>query len=1112
MSNPPTLVFIPGAWNKPRCYDKVIKLLQDEHQLKCVSIALPTTSGDPQATFKDDLDVAREAIASETTQGRNVVVVAHSYGGMVGNSAIKGPPAEEAEYWVSQLTTQGLKALFEGREYTYAGWQDVPTWYIGTVEDHGLPVLAQRIIVGMAREMGGSVEHRELPTSHSPFLSQPEATVKIMLDAAKKQLPHDIQWTYSNDLEVITMDHQDGSYLPQGGWLNPPPNDYVEKVKSQHWKEFLDKARHLWKAASYMKPRESYGSIPPLKDGTNEVVDNECKAKMFMEAFFPKMAAPGAMENPEPNEEIRWDPITKEEVYGALQRMKARKAPGEDEIPTMVWKQIWPYLSEEIFQIFTASINLGYYPRQWKRARIVVLRKPNKPDYAIPGAYQPISLLNTLGKVLEAVVAKRLSYYAETYSLLPNTQFGGRPGRNTEQALLILSNAIDKAWIRSKVVTLVAFDLKGAFNGVNGSVIDGQLKAKGIPSILRSWVISFIEERTTSITFDNFKSTRLPLENAGLAQGSPPSPILFIFFNAVLVNQPVNHKGGSSAFIDDYFRWVVGPSAEENLRKLQEDDIPRIEQWANQTGSCFAAEKTELIHLTQRKSELSKGQLIIQGTTIKPSTTAKLLSVVFDNELRWKLHVQQVLKRATKVSTALSGLRYLRPGQMRQLYQACVTPIVDYASTVWHCPTKDKMHLRALNTVQRSALIQILSVFKSVATTTMEVELFTLPTRLRLRQRAQITIVNLLTLPWDHPIQGVLSRARRRRDNPGNGSAPRFPLAESMKTMGLKQFSGLETINPKPTAQWKLRAFKEIDINPDREKARKNAAALLTNPHRVVYSDASGHDNHLGAAAVVLDRNQNIVASRKTAIGSMAHWSIHIAELIGVYDAISIGGGLPSNKNDIRLGDVIVSKPDGQYGGVVQYDLGKWTADGFERTGSLNAPPERLLAVLNLMPGHGRQFAEPPSRLYPDEGLDQLFEPDGQQLVNRQPGRRREGPYVFYGTIASGNSVIKDADTRDKLRVQHGVLCCEMEAAGLMNSSFPCLVIRGISDYADSHKNDRWQEYAAATSARYAKDFLSQIPEEVAQELAPIRVREDRELFLQTVASTHGQNRTSRVR
>ena len=70
------------------------------------------------------------------------------------------------------------------------------------------------------------------------------------------------------------------------------------------------------------------------------------------------------------------------------------------------------------------------------------------------------------------------------------------------------------------------------------------------------------------------------------------------------------------------------------------------------------------------------------GTAIPPSTAAKLLGVIFDQELRWKGHVQQVVKRATKVNIALGGLRQLRPEQMRQLYEACVTPVVEYASTV----------------------------------------------------------------------------------------------------------------------------------------------------------------------------------------------------------------------------------------------------------------------------------------------------------------------------------------------------------------------------------------------------------------------------------------------
>ena len=110
---------------------------------------------------------------------------------------------------------------------------------------------------------------------------------------------------------------------------------------------------------------------------------------------------------------------------------------------------------------------LGILPRTVENRQDGMLRKPRKSDYTLAAAYRPLLLLNTLGKVLEAIMARRLSYWAEKHKLLPDTQFGGRSGRSTEQALLVLANAIDQAWLRDKVVTLVAFDTKGALNGVN---------------------------------------------------------------------------------------------------------------------------------------------------------------------------------------------------------------------------------------------------------------------------------------------------------------------------------------------------------------------------------------------------------------------------------------------------------------------------------------------------------------------------------------------------------------------------------------------------------------------------------------------------------------------
>ncbi|PVH98812.1 hypothetical protein DM02DRAFT_656953 [Periconia macrospinosa] len=223
---------------------------------------------------------------------------------------------------------------------------------------------------------------------------------------------------------------------------------------------------------------------------------------------------------------------------------------------------------------------------------------------------------------------------------------------------------------------------------------------------------------------------------------------------------------------------------------------------------------------------------------------------------------------------------------------------------------------------------------------------------------------------------------------------------------------------------------------------------------------------------------------------------------------VGIGGGVPSSDADIRLGDVVISQPSKQYGGVVQYDYGKTGKDSnISRIGSLNTPPRALLnAVSQLRAGRYQQMStfEPHLSLFDQvphfrrdsTGPDVLFKADyyhhndettcnncnKSSQIHRSERQPEELVNIHYGTIASGNQVIKDGLTRDKLSKNlGGVLCFEMEAAGLMND-FPCLVVRGICDYADSHKNKTWQPYAAATASACAKAILLLVP---AAETAP---------------------------
>ncbi|KAI1124903.1 wd-repeat protein [Nemania abortiva] len=219
--------------------------------------------------------------------------------------------------------------------------------------------------------------------------------------------------------------------------------------------------------------------------------------------------------------------------------------------------------------------------------------------------------------------------------------------------------------------------------------------------------------------------------------------------------------------------------------------------------------------------------------------------------------------------------------------------------------------------------------------------------------------------------------------------------------------------------------------------------------------------------------------------------SLQLRFMVGIGGGVSgvLGGGL-----DIRLGDVVVGKK------VVQWDLGKTVSGGqFRRTMKSCTPPQHLDTAIQTLRGHHETT---PSKIplildqsslaadyaHPGPDKDFLFsgsynhedgrlscdQCDHTRLILRQPRPTRD-PVLHYGGIASANQVMKDAKTRDRLASELEVVCFEMDAAGLMNH-FPCLVVRGISDYSDPHKMKEWQRYAAATASAYVKELVCMIP------------------------------------
>ena len=137
--------------------------------------------------------------------------------------------------------------------------------------------------------------------------------------------------------------------------------------------------------------------------------------------------------------------LTMEEVERRVFATRPWKAPGDDGLPAMVWKQVWPAVKGRVLALFQTSLDEGQLPAQWRNAKIIPLKKPDKGNYTVVKAWRPISLLSTLGKALESVVAERISYMVETLGLLPTNHFRARKKRSTEQALMLLQESVYKA-------------------------------------------------------------------------------------------------------------------------------------------------------------------------------------------------------------------------------------------------------------------------------------------------------------------------------------------------------------------------------------------------------------------------------------------------------------------------------------------------------------------------------------------------------------------------------------------------------------------------------------------------------------------------------------------
>jgi len=345
--------------------------------------------------------------------------------------------------------------------------------------------------------------------------------------------------------------------------------------------------------------------------------------------------------------------------------------------------------------------------------------------------------------------------------------------------------------------------------------------------------------------------------------------------------------GQSLGFIDDIAYGVQGQTDEENARKLQRM-LEKAEEWRLKHGGRFETSKYLLVHFTRRRTLNTTAPIWISGRYIHPSQEAKYLGVIFDEQLRYKLHIQHIAKKGTKFALAIARITKSSWGpkfpEVRKLFTSVVAPRMDYAALIWHRPVKYGQlqrppQITKLETAQRIAMKALLGSFRTTATAALEIETSLAPVHLRLQSRILRSITRFQTLPQKHPINPCIKRAATTISVSFTS-----PLEYLTTTFPEYMSTTLETIHPFPKPPW-WQPTAHIDLSSNKKEAKQRHDQTARDPSTIcIYTDGSGIEGEIGAAAYCPTTSE----IRQQYLGKDSSQNVYVAELFAVKLAIDI--------------------------------------------------------------------------------------------------------------------------------------------------------------------------------------------------------------------------------
>jgi len=449
----------------------------------------------------------------------------------------------------------------------------------------------------------------------------------------------------------------------------------IRQAKRTAWINFVtEKPRtDLWKTFKRVTRAKASSEIAHIKkqDGSVLTDPGEIMDELASQ-FFPNIedrTNPRSATNPQYENSPS---ASAEEVKQAVFRGKPYGAPGTDELPNILYRRLFPILGESLTGICNAVLRLQQFPKLWKIAKVVTIPKPS-------GGYRPISLLNTMSKMVEALLSNRFAFKMERK--LHPSQHGFRKQKSTQSALLSLMKKLEESISRKEITYAASLDISAAFDSVAPNKLVQSAEDLELPPCMVKLIKSFTSDRQAILTVGGISKTYRT--RSGTPQGSPWSPSLFTMYLNSVFQLDMDRRTSIQAFADDIFITATGNNDKETQAALQAT-INKVKNWSEQVKLRLNPKKCSAIKFTGRKQNNETLPVFLDGEQLKSNSTVKYLGVWLDSKLSFKPHLEAMARKCMHRLTEVKKFAKLYwgtdPKFLATFIKKAIEPAIYYGS------------------------------------------------------------------------------------------------------------------------------------------------------------------------------------------------------------------------------------------------------------------------------------------------------------------------------------------------------------------------------------------------------------------------------------------------